>query len=69
MCIDIVNIWFRIANWQILLNFDKVVCPSDDSGRVLLFCVFIFVERYMSEPFDHLSGIHTVFGNLSASLH
>ena len=28
MCIDIVEIWFGIANVQILSNFDKVICPK-----------------------------------------
>ena len=27
LCIDIVEIWFVIANGQILLNFDGVICP------------------------------------------
>ena len=27
MCIDIVEIWFGIANGQILSNFDRIVCP------------------------------------------
>ena len=27
MCIDIVEIWFEIANGQISSNFDGVVCP------------------------------------------
>ena len=27
MCIDIVEIWFRIANGQIMSIFDGVICP------------------------------------------
>ena len=27
MCIDIVEIWFGIANGQILSNFDRFICP------------------------------------------
>ena len=27
MCIDIVEIWFGIANGQISSNFDGVICP------------------------------------------
>ena len=27
MCIDIVEIWFGIANGQISSNFDRVICP------------------------------------------
>ena len=30
MCIDIVEIWFGIANRQILSNFDRVICPRHD---------------------------------------
>ena len=26
-CIDIVEIWFVIANWQISSNFNAVICP------------------------------------------
>ena len=29
MCIDIVKIWFGIANGQISSNFDRVTCPRD----------------------------------------
>ena len=28
MCIDIVEIWFGIANWQISSSFDRVICPN-----------------------------------------
>ena len=27
MCIDIVEIWFGIANWQISSLFERVICP------------------------------------------
>ena len=27
MCFDIVEVWFGIANGQILSNFDGVICP------------------------------------------
>ena len=27
MCIDIVEIWFGIANGQVSPNFDRVICP------------------------------------------
>ena len=36
MCIDIVEIWFGIANGQISSNFDGVICPRQ---------VHIFVFR------------------------
>ena len=35
MCIDIMEIWFGIANGQILSNFYGVICPQHDNGRVL----------------------------------
>ena len=35
MCIDIVKIWFRIANGKILSNFYGVTCPRHDNGGVL----------------------------------
>ena len=28
MCIDIVEIWFGIANGQISSKFDRVICPN-----------------------------------------
>ena len=41
MCIDIAEIWFWIANGQIISTFDIVICPPHDSGGVLSFQVFI----------------------------
>ena len=35
MCIDIVEIWFGIANGQISSMFDRVICPGHDNGWVL----------------------------------
>ena len=43
MCIAVVEIWFRIANGPIS-SFDRVICLPHNSGRVLLFQVFIFIE-------------------------
>ena len=37
MCIDIVAIWFGIANGQML----SIFCPPHDSGGVLSFLCFI----------------------------
>ena len=34
MCIDIVEIWFEIANGHILSNFDGAICPRQA-------CIFI----------------------------
>ena len=41
MCINIVEIWFGIATWQVLSIFDRVICLPHDSDGVLLFHVFI----------------------------
>ena len=35
ICIDIKEIWFGIANGQILSMFDRVICQQQDNGRVL----------------------------------
>ena len=37
MHIDILEIWFGIANGQILSIFDRVTCPPVDNSGVLLF--------------------------------
>ena len=34
-CINIKEIWFGIANEQILSMFDRVICPQHDNGGVL----------------------------------
>ena len=34
MCIDIIEIWFEIANGQISSNVYGVICPRHDSGGV-----------------------------------
>ena len=41
MCIDIEDIWIRIANGRISSGFDTVICPPHDSSSVLSFHVFI----------------------------
>ena len=41
MCIDIVEICFGIANGQISLIFNRVICLRYDSGGVFSFHVFI----------------------------
>ena len=58
MCIDIVEIWLGIANGQISTIFDIIICPQRDSGRVLLFLVFIC---FLNQPFLIISpGTGTV---------
>ena len=44
MCIDILKIWFGIANGQSISTFDRVICPPHDNGRVLSFHVFLMFE-------------------------
>ena len=34
-CIDMKEIWFRIANGQISSKFDRIICPPHENGRVL----------------------------------
>ena len=41
LCIDIVEIWFEIANWQIL----TAMCLAHASGGILSFHVFIIFEN------------------------
>ena len=40
MCINIVELWFGVANGQISSIFDRVICLPHSSGGVLLFHVF-----------------------------
>ena len=35
MCIDIMEVWFGIADGQISSNFYGVICPRHDNGGVL----------------------------------
>ena len=43
MSIVIVEIWFEIANMQILPVFNRVTCPPQDSGGILSFHISIFL--------------------------
>ena len=45
ICIDIVEICFWIAHWQILSIFDRVICPQHDNGGVLSFLIISFLEN------------------------
>ena len=47
MCIDIVEIWFVIANGQILSIFYRVICPRQDNSRVLSFYFLFFHDSVM----------------------
>ena len=44
MCIDVVEIWFEIADGQILSNFDGVIC--------LRSAQFSFPDDNLSKPMD-----------------
>ena len=43
MCIDIAEIWFGIADGQILSIFDRFIFLPQDIGGVLSFHIFIVV--------------------------
>ena len=47
MCSDIAEIWFEIANGQISLMFDTVICPRHDNGGALKLNFFFLA--YCSE--------------------
>ena len=49
MCIDIVEIWFRVADWQISSNFKGVICPR---------------HAEFSFPDDNLSKLQWTFTKL-----
>ena len=44
LCIDIVEIWFWIANWQILSIFDRVICLQD----IHTFCLGVITSINLS---------------------
>ena len=58
MCIDIVEIWFRIANGQILLILNIVICLLHDTGEVLSFHVLIKygMNWYARQLFKRFKG-------------
>ena len=41
VCIDIVEIWFGIANGLFSSIFDRVFCPSHDGGEVFSFHILL----------------------------
>ena len=45
MCIDIVEVCFAIAHWQISSTFDRVICPWHDNGGVLSFHVLLHLKN------------------------
>ena len=48
MPIDIVEIWFGIAYGQISSIFDRVICPPQDSGKILI------ISHFTGVAFDFL---------------
>ena len=56
MCIDIVEIWFGIANGQILSIYDRVICWLHDSGGV---SSFHNTNKQTLKPIDQFSSNFT----------
>ena len=50
MCIDIVEICFGVAHWQILSIFHRVICPRHDDSRVLSFHVLFINFNWVNTP-------------------
>ena len=57
MCIDIVEIYFGVACGQILSVFNRVTCPQYNSGRVLLFHVFIAAVNKAYKTLENEEGL------------
>ena len=55
MCIDILEIWFEIANGKILLMFDRVICPPHMGyySLTLILCV-VSKQKYI----EHIENDH-----------
>ena len=48
MCIYIIEIWFEIANWQILSISDRFRFPLQNNGVLLSFCFYLQFILYCS---------------------
>ena len=53
MCIDIVKIWFRMANGQISSFFDRAICPLHDNGRYYRF-TFSLQRKFLIQLYHKL---------------
>ena len=55
MCIDIVDIWFGIADGQITSAFDRVIYPSHINGDIIS-CFYFFLSfcRYFDKSFTEM---------------
>ena len=69
MCIDIVEIWFGIANWQTASILDRVICPSHVSGGALSFHVCIWSCLECSSENVPSPRKKTVYFNVKLSEH
>ena len=50
-CIDMKEIWFRIANGQISSMFDRVICPRHDWRGIIVYCFYLLrflIVRYLN---------------------
>ena len=57
MYIDIVEICFGIAHWQISSIFDRVICPHHDNGRYfIIYCVKLKTLRGLQKEIFHYLG-------------
>ena len=62
LCLDIVEVWFGIADGRILSIFDRVICLPQNSGRVLPFHIFIvFFQKIMFDILCKLSLKETIY--------
>ena len=73
MCINIVEIYFGIAHWQISSIFDTVICPRNDNGGVSSFHV-LFMEKLRKLPQNFhqvllLNKSSDLYGNTVNSCH
>ena len=59
MCIDIVEIRFGVAHWQISSIFDRVICQQHDKGRILSFYILFTSSCQCSLLFLYVMNIYT----------
>ena len=67
MCIDIAEIWFGIADGQILSIFDRFISLPQDIGGVLSFHIFIVVFVIICPVFFFVCLFYMAKAGLSVS--
>ena len=67
ICIDIVEIWFGIANGQITSAFDRVVCPPYDNGGVLTFHILFVLTLSSDSCISKRTKCHQIYSMLCFS--